>query len=361
MKRLGVSIYPEHDHPERIKTYLEKASRLGYKRVFTCLLSAEGEPNHVKATFQDICGFAKQCGMEVIIDVSPSVFARYGITYDNLSFFSEIHVDGIRLDEGFDGLKESVMTYNPYGLKIEFNASQPSGYLDNVLSYQPNRDRMIVCHNFYPQRYTGLSYRLFKNLNQRFRSHNLNTAAFINSKEKDTFGPWPIKEGLCTLEMHRDLPLSLQARHLHASGLIDDVIIGNCYASDEELLELSQLNPNILTFKIIPESGLSSVERAIVFEFPHVVRGDMSDYMARSTMSRIVYGKESIPAHNTRDLKRGDIVVLNDQYGRYKGELHIVLQPMINDGNKNVVGTLALHEAELLEFIEPWKSFKLIE
>ena len=34
-----------------------------------------------------------------------------------------------------------------------------------------------------------------------------------------------------TLEMHRHLPLELQARHLLATGLIDTVIIGNAYAS----------------------------------------------------------------------------------------------------------------------------------
>lgn len=53
--------------------------------------------------------------MEIIPDVSPSVFSRLGISYEDLSVFREMHVDGIRLDEGFDGMKESLMTYNPQG------------------------------------------------------------------------------------------------------------------------------------------------------------------------------------------------------------------------------------------------------
>ena len=361
MKRLGISIYPEHGSIDQIKVYLLKASQLGFKRVFTCLLSAEGEPEQVKLKYTEVCQYAKQLGMEVIIDVAPSVFTKFGIQYDDLSFFSDLGVSGIRLDEGFDGMKEAMMTYNPFNLKIEFNASQPSGYIDNILSYQPNKEKVIVCHNYYPQRYTGLSYNLFNQLNQKFQEKNITIAAFINSQAEDTFGPWPLKEGLCTLEIHRDLPLSLQARHMNATNQIDDVIIGNCFASDDELKELASLDPNVLTFKIMLEPNVSETEQDIIFNFPHFIRGDMSDYMARSTMSRIVYAMSTITPNHTRDLKRGDIVVLNDLYGRYKGELHIVLQPMPNEGNKNVVATLAQNELLLLDFVEPWKPFKLIK
>ena len=37
-------------------------------------------------------------------------FERLGVSYDDLSFFKEMHADGIRLDEGFDSLKEAQMT-----------------------------------------------------------------------------------------------------------------------------------------------------------------------------------------------------------------------------------------------------------
>ena len=55
-------------------------------------------------------------------------------------------------------------------------------------------------------------------------------------------------------------------------------------------------------------------------------------------MPRVTYAKESVPPKNTRDLKRGDVVIVNDEYSRYKGELHIVLKDMPNDGRKNVIG-----------------------
>ena len=103
------------------------------------------------------------------------------------------------------------------------------------------------------------------------------------------------------------------------------------------------------------------MEKEILFNYPHFVRGDMSEYMARSTMPRITYKNSDIPPHDTRDLKRGDIIIVNNAYGRYKGELHIVLKDMPNDGNKNVIGTLSSQEQRLLDYIEPWITFAFIE
>ena len=76
----------------------------------------------------------------------------------------------------------------------------------------------------------------------------------------------------------------------------------------------------------------------------------MSGYMLRSTMTRVVYADADIPAANTRDLKRGDVAIVNNEYGRYKGELQVALQDMPNDGRKNVIGHLPVYEQILLEF-----------
>ena len=48
----------------------------------------------------------------------------------------------------FSGLEESIMTYNPYGLKIEINMSNGTKYVDNIMSHRPNRENLIGCHNF---------------------------------------------------------------------------------------------------------------------------------------------------------------------------------------------------------------------
>lgn len=361
MPRLGVSIYPEHSTKEKDIEYLTLAAKYGFKRVFTCLLSVEGKNiDEIKAEFKEIIGHANSLGMEVILDVAPNIFSKLNITYEDLSFFAELGAAGIRLDEGFDGVKEAFMTYNPFNLKIEINASMGTKYIDNILSYKANKDNIITCHNFYPQMYTGLSYKHFEKCSKDLKALGLKVAAFVSSQNDNTFGPWPVNEGLCTLEEHRFIPMGVAARHMFATGLVDDVIIANAYASEEELKELSRINPAKLTFKIDLNDRVSDVEKEIIFNFPHYVRGDMSEYMARSTMSRIAYKDANIESHHTEDLKRGDIIIINNGYGRYKGELHIILKDMPNDGRKNIVGRIPENELRLLDYIEPWRMFEII-
>ncbi|MFC7442491.1 DUF871 domain-containing protein [Laceyella putida] len=360
MKRLGISIYPEHSFLERDKAYLRLAGRHGFKRVFTCLLSVHGDPGQLKARFAELNRYAKQLGMEVVVDVAPRVFQALGISYEDLSFFHEIGADGVRLDIGFSGLEESVMTFNPYGLKIELNMSNATKYLENIMSYQPNSSQIWGCHNFYPHRYTGLSYAHFIECSQMFKEKGIRTAAFVTSHSA-TFGPWPVMEGLCTLEMHRQLPITVQAKHLFATGLIDDVIIGNAYASEEELRALSQINPELLSFTVELAEGTSALERKVVLEEVHLYRGDVSDYMVRSTHTRNKYKEMPFPAHRTVQIQRGDLLIDNELYGQYKGELQIALKPMKNSGKTNVVGRIVPDEVFLLDYLKPWDKFAFVE
>lgn len=360
MARLGISIYPEHSTREKDIAYIRMAGKYGFKRIFTCLLSVgEKSKEELVDEFRTLIDVAHEEGMEVILDVSPDVFKRLGVSYEDLSLFAEMHADGIRLDEGFDGMKESRMTYNPQGLKIELNASSGNlGYLENIMNYHPNPGMLITCHNFYPQRYSGISLAHFNYCNQEMKKYNLPVAAFVSSNNENTYGPWPVNEGLCTLEMHRDMSISAQVRHLFATRMIDDVIIANAYASEEELKSCAAIEPGILTFGLKLEKKLTKTEEAILhYSKKHIARGDMTEYMIRSAKPRVDFADESIPADNTRDLKPGDVVILNDEYSRYKGELHVVLKEMPNDGRKNVIGFISQEEMILLDYIEPWKMF----
>ncbi len=362
MARLGLSIYPENSTLEKDLEYLRLAGKYGFSRVFTCLLSVGDEPKEeLMEKFRVRIDEAHENGMEVILDVNPAVFEKLGVSYDDLSVFSQMHADGIRLDEGFNGMKASRLSFNSWGLKVEMNASTEMGFIEDVVSHFPNREKLIACHNFYPQKYTGISLEHFNYCNSYIKERRLKVAAFVSSQNKEAVGPWPLAEGLCTLEMHRGLPLDFQVRHMFATGMVDDVLIANAYAAEEELAACMEVNPSVLTFGICMEKELTPAEDAILhFCQGHVVRGDVSEYMLRSTMTRVVYASEDIPAANTRDMKRGDVVILNNHYGRYKGELHIVLQDMPNDGRKNVIGHLPEYEQILLDYAKPWKHFAFV-
>ena len=41
MRRLGISIYPEKSSSEEMKAYIDQMSKLGFSRIFSCLLSVK--------------------------------------------------------------------------------------------------------------------------------------------------------------------------------------------------------------------------------------------------------------------------------------------------------------------------------
>ncbi|MCH3968608.1 MAG: MupG family TIM beta-alpha barrel fold protein [Atopobiaceae bacterium] len=233
MHKLGISIYPENSTPEKDAAYIEAAAQHGFTRVFSCLLSANAPKERVMSEFTALDDLAHENGMEVCLDVAPSTFEKLGIDYSDLSFFSEVHADAIRLDEAFDAAAVAEMTRNPQGLSIELNASTCDGTLDAVMRHDPNTDRLMACHNYYPQRFSGLGLERFMESSREVKRYGLELAAFISAPDRTAFGPWPVRNGLCTLECHRGMPMSLQARHLFALGLIDDVMVANCFPSEK--------------------------------------------------------------------------------------------------------------------------------
>lgn len=357
-RRLGISVYPEHSNIEDDKKYIELAAKYGFSRIFMCMLSVTHSKEVVKSNFSNIIAFAKAKGFEVVLDIAPSIFNELGISYDDLSFFNELGASGIRLDLGFDGNKEAMISFNKYGLKIELNMSNDVAYLDNIVTYKPNLPFIYGCHNFYPQRGTGLPYDFFVKCSERFKKYGVRTAAFITS-ENGTIGPWNINDGLCTLEIHRNLPIEIQAKHLFATGLIDDVIIGNAYASEEELRRLSKVNRYQVELAVETLDAATEIEKMIMFNEQHFRRGDITHQVIRSTEVRKKYAKEEIKQHDNKAVfKTGDIVIGNEMFGKYKGELQIVLEDSVDD-RKNLVGRVKNEELMLLDFIEPWSKFSL--
>ncbi|MBM6860437.1 DUF871 domain-containing protein, partial [Clostridium saudiense] len=282
--------------------------------------------------------------------------------YKDLSFFKEIGADGLRLDMGFTGSEEALMTFNPEGLKIEINMSNNTRYIDTIMDYMPNKENLIACHNFYPHNYSGLNFDHFMKCTENFTKYGLRTAAFITSQNEDTFGPWPVTDGLPTLELHRNLPIDVQAKHLIALGNINDIIISNCYPTDEELESLGAMRKDMVTFNVVLNESTPEVERRILFEEMHFNRGDVSDNFLRSTQSRVKYKGHNFALFNAPEIiKRGDIIIESSEYGHYAGEVQIALNDMINSGKSNVVGHIREEEIFILDYIKPWQKFSFKE
>lgn len=359
-RRLGISIYPDHSDFEEDKAYILLAEKYGFSRLFISMLEVSEGKAQVKEKFKKIIGLAKESQFEVILDIAPVIFEDLGISYDDLSFFAELGADGIRLDMGFDGNKEAMLTYNPYGLKIELNMSNDVAYLDNILTYQANKPYLYGCHNFYPQEGTALPYDFFIRCSERFKKQGVRTAAFVTS-QVGKMGPWDVNDGLPTLETHRHLPVAVQTKQLFATGLIDDVIIGNAYASESELRAMSEINRYQLVLTIEFMAEASETEKEIVLNEQHFRRGDITNQVVRSTEVRKRFKAfTNAPHDNEVIFEKGHVLLGNDNFGKYKNELQISLEAH-QDKRKNLVAQIDESELILLDYLLPWSKFKFQE
>lgn len=362
MHRLGISIYPHHSTKEKDDQYMQLAAKVGFTRVFTCLLSADKDAEAIVHEFSDLCTRAHQYGLSVSVDTNPQVFKKLGASPLDLKIFKQMGVDIIRMDGHFSDIEDIALTVNPYNIKIEFNGSQYLN-LDRMIEKGANPHNMTICHNFYPMRYSGLSEERFTFFNSKTKDLKLKNAAFVSSNEQNTFGPWPVYEGLPTLEICRDKSIDWQTRYLFATREIDDVLIGNAYASEAELKAMADVDPNKVTLKIELEDQISEVEKTIVFDCLHFRRSDSSDILIRTIDSRIKYHDTSIPVRKSSKpmLEVGDVVVVNDNLAHYRAELQVILKPIANTGDRNVVGHLNEDEMKLVSMIAYENFFGFIQ
>ena len=358
----GISIYPSKSNVDEFINYIDLATNLGYTRLFTSLLELDGNISSTLGNFKKVLSFARERKMWISLDVNPGLFKQLNVSYNDLSFFKNLGADIVRLDSNFDGMPESIMTYNPENLVIEVNISNDTGNLENIFSYSPFKDNIIGCHNFYPQKYTGLDTNYFLNTTKKYHDLGIRTAAFISSNA-GKIGPHPYNAGLPTLEIHRGLPIEKQAQYLVNTQLIDDILIGNAFSSKEELDRISKLDTKIPQFFIKFDPDASDLEKEIILDNLHFNRGDINSYAIRSTFVKLKYKNHNIPANKSlNQLEPGMITVGNNDFGQYKGEVNIVKQKMRNtDHLKNVVARIIPSDIEFIEFIKPWDKFKFID
>lgn len=394
MPSYGISVYPDLRPLAEIKEYMTLAARYGCSRVFSSMFSVEGSESEIFDYFQDFIAHAHSVGMEVSLDVNKPCLERFGASPSDLSVFHRLGCDILRLDTPLDLEGYRQILSNPYGIKLELNASigERGEELILALSHEvKHSDDISLCYNFYPQRYTGMKWEKFKGIAQRLKPTGFPLTAFVSCKGRDSHGVWDAKDGLPTVERHRDLPIDLQAREMIALG-IERVLIGNAYATEEELKALQTAcspvvppkdNPLQAIFKSMGiensepgqrgatvklklslDPAVTENERKVLFSFyPHSDVGDSSEWIWRSRMPRMVYAKEAFPprAYPQEYFSTGDVVMVNDSYKHYAAEVQIVLKPIRNDGTRNLVGHIPEQERELLSLAQDGDTIIFME
>lgn len=78
----------------------------------------------------------------------------------------------------------------------------------------------------------------------------------ISSLAKETHGPWPVSDGVPTIEEHRNLPAEIQLVHCLAMNNIDEIIIGNAFAGEDEFKTIRRvMDKAFVTIPVNDELG----------------------------------------------------------------------------------------------------------
>lgn len=360
-KRLGISLYPEYSSDEQCMTYLETAAKHGFQVLFLALLGIKKDVPSVLDRYRRLTSHAKNLGYEICADVNPMVIQAMGANIRffegplDLHLFSGLHIDILRLDLGMSDLEEAFLSKNQEKIKICLNGAAKNDHIGHVLGAGADAQMLLGCCNYYPHRYTGIPLASLEQAAANWKKYNLRLMAFVSSNAPGAFGPWPVTEGLPTLEMHRDWPIRTQTMHYLMMDTVDDIIIGNCFAAEEELSAMSsKAAADKITFCAKLTEGLpENMKQRLCM--PLSVRGDQGEYLIRSLESRM--DRTEVEPFHTVDIRPGDLLIDNKRYGQYAGEVQIALKNMKNSGRTNVAGHILEEELVLLQYLKGGQAF----
>ena len=360
--KLGFSIYPEKASEEKILEYINQMALKDVKRVFCSFLQISPKDEALLSSYQRILQTCQDKGLEVFADINESLLLSLGWIDDPVAKARAFGLSGIRLDEFEDKELLIQMVENNQEFKIELNASTGTYLLDFLIDQKVSLDNVTACHNFYPRKWTGLSIKRYQELSKVYKEKGIPLSAFICSDQaKD--GAWEFDDHLVTLETHRDSSLIGQVKWFLADGLMDVLVLSTQFVESEEMTSLIQefhANQEMIQLRVKVDRKLTEVEKNIL-GYPHTYRPDVSDYLLRSTMPRVVYKDEdNPPCEEVIRTQPGTVVIVNNLGGRYKNELNICLKYMNLDITNNYIGQIIDEDLDLLRGLEPGQSFRLI-
>lgn len=349
----GFSVYFGLDNSkEENINLLKDAHNLGFTRIFTSLHIPEANYEVLKVEVKEFFELAKEYDMDIISDISPNTFKFLDLDDMDLKGLRDMGVKTIRIDFGYGEKDIATMTKNQYGIKIQLNASTVTEtFFEKLDKYNPNYENVDALHNFYPRVGTGISEECMIKKNKLLKERGIKPCAFVQSNNRKRS---PLKDGLPTLEDHRNKEVREAANHLFALGNTS-VFIGDSLPSLEELKDLSSLTPDVIELDI----KVNTKDKVILRLLKEVysARTDEARDAIRASESRLRLMGDIIEPYNTVDKKYGDITIDNKDYHRYMGELQILIADEKKDDRTNIIGFVLQKDIYLLKYIQGGKKF----
>ena len=401
--KLGISIYPGLDADrEKSLLLLEKATTLGYARVFSSLHIPETNAAALREEALCLFAFAESLGLEVIADVSPFTLQILDIPELTPSALKKLHITTARFDYGVG--PEMIASFSRE-MNVQLNASTlRSVQLNALLKANADFSRIEGLHNFYPRPHTGLSSETIQRQNALLHRHDISAGVFAASQ---TGRRGPLYAGLPTMESLRGIAPSDAAPILTAIGC-DSLIIGD---SNPALTELEALaDPETLakadarySRKALPPKKEWQPDTPLPLHI-HVLSDApfVRELLSRSYTNRPDPAADVIRATESRDAAKalditpernenklivempkeyaavfagpqhlangkkssllpvGTVLLDNNSYGRYKGELQVLNAPQPMDPRSNVIAQVTKEDVPLLSLISAEIPFRFV-
>lgn len=328
--------------------YLERASKIGAKYLFTSLHIPEEDLSQLD---QELPRFLKNCkefGLELVPDISPATFEKLGVEANDYKALKDLGFTALRLDYGFDDFEVVKTLLNDFELML--NASVVNeDYIIAAKAAGVDFTNISMLHNFYPKTETGLSFDYFNTMNQAFIRHGIKIMAFVPG---DLLKRFPLYEGLPTVEQHRQKnPYVASVELIHKYG-ISDILIGDSKAHDSTLQYMQDyMEHSIMTLPVVlTDRGKETLKET------YSVRKDLSENVVRLLKERV----PGIPVLDNNVRLRGSITIENELSGRYSGEIQLTKKDFPMDARTNVLGFIHPDYVELVDYIDRDTQIKFV-
>lgn len=338
------------------RDYIDRMVAAGFTGIFTSIHIPEDDTTAYLDRMRDLGAIAKAYDLSLVVDISGTSLHKIGGSFEEIRSIMDLGITGLRIDYGIGF--ETVASLSRE-IHIALNASTLTAEdLDQLHYYQADLNHITAWHNYYPRPETGLGMGTFKRHNRWLRSTGLRTMAFVPGDDKMR---GPIRAGLPTVEAHRSLHPLAGTLDLITNGHIDDVYIGDPAISREALFQFKEYIEKKRICLRVESASDAATEQVEWILGDHTNRQDAAALVVRSQESRgQLRSNDQIKAVNTGARQFGAITVDNEGYGRYQGEVQICKVDLPEDEKVNVVGRVTHSDKDLITFIGPGQTFKLL-
>lgn len=340
---LGVSVY----FKDLDFNYLEEASKQGVQFVFTSLHIPEDNEEEIHEKLPGLLERCEKLGLLIVPDISPQTFEKLKLQKGDFEGLKKLGIKALRLDFGFEDPKEIAKLQKEFILMLNASVITKKELL-HFESAGVHLDQVILMHNFYPHKNTGLEEKDFVEKNKEFLAMGLRTQAFVCG---DDLRRYPLYEGLPTLEKHRGMNPYVAAVELMKRYGITEIMIGDSKAKIETLHAIQDyMQEKVMTIKVCLEEGYESFLQTIVS-----VRPD------HGKLVRLAMPRNQVAPKHTLDRPKGALTMDNQLYGRYSGEVSIVCEALEADARVNVIGYIHPEYLPLVDLIDSETKIKWVQ